>query len=92
MMNEPRNMNLVGAQIKEGQILERPPEQPQISSSSVTEGQWRADEKVDEARWKELGDKVLGEKFINENEKFIPELQTDLPRPHGDKLLEHKKQ
>ena len=40
-------------------------------------------------RWKDLGDNILGQQFITENEKYIPELQTDMPRPHGDKLLEH---
>jgi hypothetical protein len=32
---------------------------------------------------------VLGDKFINENEKFIPEEQHEESRPHGDKLLYH---
>ena len=85
MMNEPKNINIAGAKVKEGEKLEKSADQPSsISEIKQTEG-----EKVNAKRWKDLGDNILGQQFITENEKFIPELQTDMPRPHGDKLLEH---
>jgi hypothetical protein len=85
MINEPSNMNIAGATVKKGGILERPGDQP----SPNVEKQKNAGEIADAKRWKDLGDNILGQQFITENEKFVPELQTDLPRPHGDKLLEH---
>ncbi len=52
MSTDPRNINLAGAEFKQGQISQKPAAQPDVSSSAVTEGLWRSGESVESERWR----------------------------------------
>ena len=52
--NDPREMNLAAAKLKEAILPGKSAEQPALSSTSKTEGLWRGDELIESEKLKEV--------------------------------------